>query len=197
MWKWRKLEVTGSFFLLITFALAAGAGPVLPQAALAATCHEAGHLAALRITGIRVTALRLTGKGAELQADTRYLGYGREIFCCLAGPAVNLVLAVALARWTEAYVMAGAHLLLGLFNLLPLPDLDGGQTLYLLISWLTNPLTADRICRVVGLALAIVLTAGAFMLVLCHHTGLFLLAAALGCLWPQLPFGERWTQRFT
>ena len=176
---------------MLLLALAIGAGTVLPLVALSALCHELGHLSALFLAGARVEEIRLTAFWAEIRADTRYLPYGREILCTLAGPAVNLVLAVVLSRVAGDYLLAGANVLLGVFNLLPLPALDGGRILYLLISWALDPMLADRVCRWVGLACGGILTALALALVVIHRTGLFLLFGALGALLPQLPLAKR------
>ena len=187
MCRWRKLEVGWGFPAMLVLAALAGAGPVLPLVAVSAVCHELGHLLALRLAGARVERFRLTAFGAELTADTRYLPYGRELLCTLAGPAVNLALALVFARLSGDYVLAGANLVLGVFNLLPVPSLDGGRALYLLVSWLTDPMAADRVCRWVGLLCAGALTAAALALTVRYRAGLFLLLAAAGTLLPQLP----------
>lgn len=179
------------FAALIAVAILAGAGEVLPVVLLAALCHELGHLAALRLTGTRIQRLRLTAFGAEIRADTRYLAYPKEIACTLAGPAVNLLLALLLARLAGDYVAAGANLLLGAFNLLPVPALDGGRALHLLVSWRRDPPTADGVCRAVGLGCALVLTLLAAVLIWRYHGGLFLLFGAAGTLIPQLPLPHR------
>ena len=186
MWTWGKLEAGWGFAVLIVLALLGGAGPALPAVLLAALCHELGHLLALWLAGARVERLRLTAFGAEIRADTRRLSYPREIACTLAGPAVNLVLALFLARIAGWYVPAGSSLLLGCFNLLPVPALDGGRALHLLVSWLWEPITADRVCRRVGLCCAALLTAAALALTVRYHAGLFLLMGAAGTLVPQL-----------
>lgn len=194
MLKFSKLEVTWGFGALLALALMAGAGEVLPLVVLSALCHELGHLTALRLAGVGVEAFRLTAFGAEIRADTRYLPYGREILCTLAGPAVNLALALILARVAGDYLLAGANLILGVFNLLPMPTLDGGRILFLLVSWAAGPTAADLVCRWAGLLCAAALTAVTFFLVLLHRTGLFLLLAALGALLPQLPL-VKWGER--
>lgn len=176
---------------MLLMALVAGTGEVLPLVALSALCHELGHLTALKLVGAKVEQIRLTAFGAEIRTDTRYLSYGREIFCTLAGPAVNLFLAVVLARVTGDYLMAGANLFLGVFNLLPLPSLDGGRALYLMVCWASDPLLADSVCRWVGLVCGGILTAAALSLVLIHRTGLFLLVGGLGAFIPQLPLAKR------
>lgn len=185
-----KLEPGWGFAALIVLALLGGAGPALPAVLLAALCHELGHLLALWLAGAKVECLRLTAFGAEIRADTRRLSYPREIVCTLAGPAVNLVLALFLARTAGWYVPAGSSLLLGCFNLLPVPALDGGRALHLLVSWLWEPITADRICRRVGLCCAVLLTLTALVLTVRYHAGLFLLIGAAGTLVPQLSFPQ-------
>lgn len=186
MWSWGKLEVGWGAAAGLALALLAGAGEVLPLVMLSALCHELGHLAALRLAGVEVERLRLTAFGAEIQADTRYLSYPRELLCTLAGPAVNLALALLLARVAGDYILAGANLLLGVFNLLPVPSLDGGRALHLLVSWLVDPVAADLVCRRVGVCCAALLSAVALFLTLRHQAGLFLLLAAAGVLLPQV-----------
>ena len=186
MLKWGKLEIGWGFPVLAAAALLAGAGTALTAAALSALGHELGHLLTLRLVGAGVERVRLTAFGAEIRADTRYLPYPREILCTLAGPAVNLVLAVFLARVMGNDVAAGANLVLGVFNLLPVPALDGGRILHLLISWGWDPMTADRACRWVGLSCALLLTAAALAVTVRYHAGLFLLMGAAGTLMPQI-----------
>lgn len=187
MWKLGKIQLGWGFFALIALSFLAGAGSVLPVVLASALCHELGHLAALRASGARVLRIRLTAFGAEIQADTRRLSYPREIFCTLAGPAVNLLLSLIFARIFGDFTASGANLLLGCFNLLPVPALDGGRALHLLVSWLFDPIAADRVCRRVGLTCAWVLTAAALAVTLKYHAGLFLLLGAAGTLLPQLP----------
>lgn len=186
MWNWRRIEISWGFPALLVLAVLAGAGDVLPAVLLAALCHEAGHLAALWLLGARVKRIRLGWLGAEICSDTARLSYVQEIFCVLAGPAVNLLLGLALARISDAYLLAGASVVQGLFNLLPVLSLDGGTALHLLVSFLTDPMLADRVCRWVGLVCALLLTAAAAALVAMHGTGLFLLLGAAGMLLPQL-----------
>lgn len=190
MWTWGKLKAGWGFGALIVLAVLAGAGPVLPVVLASALGHELGHLTALKAAGARVTRIRLTAFGAEILADTRRLSYPREILCTLAGPAVNLLLAVFFARIIGNFEAAGANLLLGCFNLLPVPALDGGRTLHLLVSWLWDPIVADTVCRKVGLGCAGALTALALVMTVRYHAGLFLLLGAAGTLVPQLPAAQ-------
>ncbi len=190
MLKWGKLEIGAGFWVLVGAVLVIGAGEVMPLVAMAALCHELGHLGALYLADARVERLRLSLWGAEIRADTRYLPYGKEICCTLAGPMVNLALALVLARVSGDYLLAGANLLQGVYNLLPLPGLDGGRALHLCISSLTDPAAADGVCRWVSGICALLMTGAALTLILRHGTGLFLLPTALGGLVSAF-FGEK------
>ena len=99
----------------------------------------------------------------------------------LAGPAVNLLCALVLGG-AHAWVAAGAHLSLCLFNLLPVRPLDGGRALYLAAAWLAGPSAAERIACWAGGTTALAL--GGLVLWLIGRTGgsLWLLPAAFGLL---------------
>lgn len=180
MLRFNKVIVTPSFFLMLGGALLLGAVEVLPLISLAALLHEMGHLLALRVFGVGVEGIYFTAFGMEIRADTRFLPYQKDILCTLAGPLVNLLSAVVLARLAGDYLLAGANLLEGVFNLLPLTGLDGARALHLLLSWCFDPIRADRICRMVEVVCAVLLAVGSLYLMVCWHTGGFLLVAVVG-----------------
>ena len=142
MLRWSHLEISGGFLLLTAALYYLDSSGVVPWALAACTLHELGHVAAVRLLGGRVSMLRLTCVGAELRLSARYpLGAGRQLLAALAGPAVNLLLAPAVAgaaaRWGEgAFLFAGLNLALGAFNLLPVAQLDGGRALFALMALL-------------------------------------------------------------
>ena len=103
---------------------------------LASALHELGHVLASSLLGGRVTELRLDATGARMNVVL----YGnntllRELFLSLSGPLLNFLSAFLAAKLGTRfstpilYVFSGASLALGLFNLLPLSRLDGGQAL--------------------------------------------------------------------
>ena len=98
---------------------------VTPPFLLAATLHEAGHLAALLILKIPVTGLELRAGGAVIRAVLP--GGRREALALAAGPCVNLLLAALFWRLWPLFGLC--NLALGLVNLLPFPQRDGGRLL--------------------------------------------------------------------
>ena len=164
-----RIAVSPFFFLLLALFAAVDRQRLLFPILSAAALHEAGNLAVLRLVGGQIEQFTLTPFGGELRIRrSEWLSYGKEIASVLAGPGVNLVCALVLGRaaaelsWERGYLLSGIHMLLALFNLLPLRQLDGGRALYLMLSWLLDPITADRIGHGVGcffLCVALLLTA--------------------------------------
>jgi len=133
---------------------------------------------------VSVDRLRLGFFGAAICASgTRRLSYARELAVTLAGPAVNLLAAPLLAAiaarcaWPLGYLLAGAHVLLGVYNLLPIPPLDGAQALYLLVAWRWGPSAGAAAAFFAGCAAALALVICGGWLTFRHGGALFLLAA--------------------
>ena len=157
-----------ALFLLLTDTPA-----LLAALLLAALLHELAHYAMLRLFGIRAACFTLTGLGASLYVpELHRLSYGAELLSAAAGPLMNLLLWVLLSLTArdELSLFAGAQMVLGVLNLLPVRPMDGGRILWLLTAYLTEPYTADRAAAAVGLAVS---------------SGLFLL-----CLWLVLTTGS-------
>ena len=155
----------GACLLVGWFAVVNGwhlTGLVLSAAAL----HELGHLAALRLLGGAVTALRISVFGAELAA-------------VLAGPLTNLLAGLALARLGYP-AAAGAHLVLCAFNLLPVRPLDGGRALYLAAAWAAGPAAGEALCRWIGGCAALSLATVLAWVMVRSGGSLWLLPAAVG-----------------
>ena len=145
MSRWRdRIRISGGFWLLAAWFTLVNGWQLLAVILSAAALHELGHLLVLRLLGARVRELRVSVFGAELMTSAARLSYPGEIAAVLAGPAVNLLCALVLGG-AHAWVAAGAHLSLCLFNLLPVRPLDGGRALYLAAAWLAGPSAAERI----------------------------------------------------
>ena len=122
-----RIQVRDGFLVLMAALWCADESGVLPIFLLAAAVHECGHLFVIRLSGGTVHALCLTACGAVLRCSLPPSPFSRTAIC-LAGPAASFAL-TALANPLGAYRLAGASALLGLFNLLPIPPLDGGMAL--------------------------------------------------------------------
>lgn len=177
--------LTPALFLLLTDT------PILLAALLpAALLHELAHYAVLRLCGVRTARFTLTGLGASLYVpELHRLSYGAELLSAAAGPLMNLLLWVLLSLTAreELTLFAGAQMVLGVLNLLPVRPMDGGRILWLATAYLTEPYTADRVAAAVGLAASSALLALCLWLVLTTGSGLFLLLGALWLAYRSLP----------
>nr|WP_325179665.1 hypothetical protein [uncultured Oscillibacter sp.] len=157
----------------------------------AAAVHEWGHWVLLRMLGAEVTGFRLSVLGAVLETDSGRLSYGGELAAVLAGPAANLLSALALTavakgRWPAA---VGANLILCAFNLLPIRPLDGGRALYLLTAWLAGPAAGETAARWAGTVTAAALAALIGGVIWTTGGSLWLLPAlAAGLYWSAGPW---------
>ena len=164
-------------------AVAVFAQPRLTLALLcAAALHELGHIAVLRLFNGTLKGLSFTPFGAEIRF-AHVMSYGAEAAITAAGPAVNLLCAAAFAalghRWEWAYLHAGVHTVLGLYNLLPVRPLDGERLAWIALAWCFGPYAADRVCAALSLAVSASLTAlAAWLLFRLGGTPFFLLAAS-------------------
>ena len=189
------VKISGGFLLLTAwFTLDNGWRPFLALLS-AAALHELGHILALRFFHVPVSNFRLCIFGAELQADRGRLSYGEDLVVLLAGPLVNLLCGWVLSWAAQGrewmYLAAGAHLLLGLFNLLPVRTLDGGQALRLLIQWHWGPEAGERFCAVVSALSATGVAACLILLMRVSGGSLWLLPAAAAAIYVIIPRGRR------
>lgn len=143
--------------------------------------HEAAHLAAMRICGVRPRLIRLVVGAVEIVAPTGRLSRLREICISAAGPAANLLAGTLLCLfWSRpgAEALQNAAVLqfcFGLFNLLPAAGLDGGSIL--------AALCAEKFARlpeiVSAAALTLLTAGGVILLFLCGGAGVLFSAVYL------------------
>jgi stage IV sporulation protein FB len=175
----------GFALLIFLFGILNGWEPTA-QLLCAAALHECGHLALLRSFGAAVRGARFSPLGVEILADCGGLSYPQELLTVLAGPAVNLLCGAACAGaarlWGEPalFAPAGAHLVLGAFNLLPLRPLDGGRAIFLLLSWIAGPAAGDLCARAAGAVVSAVGSAALVMLMIATGGNLWLAPAVAG-----------------
>lgn len=153
-----RVQVTSGFLLLMAWLNYLDRSFVIPLAVLACGAHELGHLLVIHSLGGIVKQIRLTAIGAELVL-AEPLGYWQEGLTALAGPGVNLLLALAFCGFEGGVTFAGINLVLALFNLLPVRQMDGGRALYCTLALLAGPGPAawagdrlDLLCAAAALA---------------------------------------------
>ena len=117
---------------------------------LAALVHECGHLLAARVLGVRLRLLELDIPGARLLPAGALPSYAAEGWLAAAGPMASFLLAFCIYPLDGVFfgTLFASTLSLGLFNLLPVGDFDGGRVLAALLAPRLGQQTAGRICLV-------------------------------------------------
>jgi Zn-dependent protease len=173
-----------TFILLLVFLLFIGVGgqqsgatTALYIVALFASVllHELGHTLVARRYGIRTIEIVMFPIGGVSRPE-RQPKAREELWIALAGPTVNLLIAVALLAWvasrqgfvaleqlrqpTDANLaerIALGNLTLWLFNLLPAYPMDGGRILRSFLALHRPEEEATRIAAAAGQALAVLM----------------------------------------
>jgi Zn-dependent protease/CBS domain-containing protein len=133
--------------------------------------HEFGHIAAARRYGIKTPEVTLLPIGGVASLQRLPSEPAQELVVALAGPAVNLVIGLALiAALGSAHLvdlteidnpnlsllgrLAIANLFLVVFNLIPAFPMDGGRVLHALLAMRVGAARATEIAARIGQGLA-------------------------------------------
>ena len=189
-----RVPVSVSVYFVGMAALCFAAGPAwrIGMGLAFAALHELGHLAAMAAFGLRPGRICLTAAGMRIERPPGLrTNFARETAIAFAGPAVSLCLAgafYALHRAFPARLGADPCLLnlgFGLFNLLPVRQLDGGRALYYLLCMRVSEAAANRAVTIASLACLFLAAGGAALLCLRQGFSLMLVIAvvylAAGC----------------
>ena len=151
-----QVRITPGFLFLAAFLFYQSTSSFLVTFLLAAALHEGGHLLAARWRGVPVRALSMTAFGCVLDFVDEALVRDRDLlWIAAAGPLCNLLFALLcvtpwVGQWRGAALFGAEHLLLALFNLLPVFPLDGA----VLCAGLLKPNVGERRSEQVVLALS-------------------------------------------
>jgi Zn-dependent protease len=147
--------------------------------------HELGHCMVARRAGIPVQDITLLPIGGMARIERGPMSPGDEFLLAVAGPAVNVALAlillpgVAIIGWLQhvhgadgmiaslgsvdiagfASYLLLANIALVLFNLLPAFPMDGGRILRAVLSLFINRTTATQIAATIGKTLCVLFIA--------------------------------------
>jgi Zn-dependent protease len=136
--------------------------------------HELGHVFAARYYGVKTRDVTLWPFGGIASMEQMPEKPSQELVVALAGPAVNVVIAAVLLLWlgfrvdpqnlvaienpaiSLAAKVAGANIILVLFNMIPAFPMDGGRVLRALLAMRMGNARATELAATIGQAFAVV-----------------------------------------
>ncbi|MGH6736468.1 MAG: site-2 protease family protein [Methyloceanibacter sp.] len=136
--------------------------------------HELGHVFAARRYGVKTRDVTLWPFGGIASMERMPDKPGEELIVAIAGPAVNVAVAAVLLLWlwpqldpdnlakledphvSLAVKVAGANIILVLFNLIPAFPMDGGRVLRALLAMRMGTARATELAATIGQGFAIV-----------------------------------------
>ena len=133
IWRWGGVRVKVDYFgiLIVTVMLLLDRSGCASAALLACFLHEGGHALAMAVCGVRLREVRLCPWGIRMERSAGERSRGIECLIAACGPAINLI--AALILWPISARSAAVQAACGLFNLLPLEGMDGGDLLRLCV----------------------------------------------------------------
>ena len=157
-----------SFFAMLgVFLSLEHSGQNIGDIFFALLIHELGHLAATFIVHIPMDRMCFSCFGIELVRKQGFssAGWKQEAFVYLAGPMMNLCCASGFLCLPGKFETAAAvHLVLGLFQLLPVGALDGGCLADVVLGRFLEPGKAEFLGMVLSIAALIPLAIAGWML---------------------------------
>lgn len=127
--------------------------------------HEGAHLVPMLLYGVKIRCARLCLYGVQLSCDLSALPARRRAAVYLCAPALNLLTGGLLYLLRPIEIFGAFNVCVGLFNLIPIPPLDGGNA----AAALFTSRRADSIRRLIGVLFVLPLLGGAVYLCFNAH----------------------------
>ena len=152
-----KITVSFLFLAVLAIFLLCNDNNIAQSGICAAFIHELGHLIFMFKFGFKLIEIKFTPFGIDIiKSSNLNQSYLKDAFISLSGSAVNLAVipVFSLLNYNYFYYFILANAALGIFNLLPIEPLDGGQALY---SLLCIRFSSEKSAKIVSVVSFIVL----------------------------------------
>lgn len=159
-----KVKFDFSFFAVVAFMIFIDTSGAAVLSLIACILHEGGHLLAMAVCGANPERITFYGGGIALsKSGMESLTDAKRLVILSAGCSVNLLVAAACFAMQgndTAAVFGAVNLIICIFNALPIGYFDGAEVLELLLTGFVSLRTAEKVKKIVGTALALIITAG-------------------------------------
>lgn len=172
-----RITLQFGFFAVPALVLCLGGGEHFLPAVLSCAVHEAGHIIAAWLCGMRIGEIRFGMLGIHMYGDTQTVSYLRRAAVSLAGPLINFIGFLLCLPLPQPYY--AMQLVLFIFHIFPAVPLDGGTALYCVLCSVMPERSAARWSMGISVVLAFLLGLLGFLILLQSRGNFTLLAAAM------------------
>ena len=155
------LRLDFSFFAVIALFLLLDTTGFGIMALAACAVHELAHMVVMAVFGISADEITFYGAGIRITAQTEFARPAVRALILSAGCAANFVSALFLFRLD--FTAAAVSLFTGMFNLLPIGELDGAGLLRLAVIKRCKPENVDGIMRYTSIAFSLLCLAAVIL----------------------------------
>lgn len=170
-----EVHIKFMFVAMVTIFLLVDKTGISVIALLACLIHELGHVVMFYLVGYKPISLSFDLTGICLTKPTAQLSYVKEVLVQLAGSTTNFIvfalLCGTISEVSYSSIFATTHLIICIFNLLPLKSFDGGKLLEITLLRIMSIKTTVRVCTFIDLAcIFILLTASVCSFFFAQHS---------------------------
>lgn len=120
------LIISPYFFILPVWAIITSKTTVFMLCFTGLILHELGHIAMIYMLKERIAVFSVLPFGFSCRLyNQKYVKPKNMIKILASGPATNIIVAGLFFLWTENF--ATANFIIGIINLIPLGEMDGGR----------------------------------------------------------------------
>ena len=180
-----KIYISLLFLTMITLMLLLDKTGLILLGFAAVFLHEFGHLIAMAATQNRPRLVVLQPAGVTIKRGGKIAAANDELKIACAGCLANLLWALLFSaiylifKSELSMMFAAANFCVMGFNLFPVCGLDGYDILLNLMSRITLPLRAEKICRKISLILVFTALLGSFLLIITQQGSITLVICTL------------------
>ena len=181
-----KITVSFTFFALIILLVIFNKNDFLYFTCFFAIIHELGHLFSLNKFGVKICELKISLSGANIKTESfKRISIKKEIIILLSGPLINLCLSAVLyfvnliIENIDFNNLISINLGLGIFNLLPFYNFDGGKIIEILLKSKLNEKISETIVSCISFAILVPFTLFSVNIFLQNYKDFYFLVVSL------------------
>lgn len=181
-----KITVSFTFFALIILLVIFNKNDFLYFTCFFAIIHELGHLFFLNKFGVKICELKISLFGANIKTESfKKISIKKDVIVLLSGPLVNLIFSAVLyfvnliIKNVDLSNLILINLGLGIFNLLPFYNFDGGKIIEILLKSKLNEKISETIVSCISFAILVPFTLFSVNIFLRNYKDFYFLVVSL------------------